>query len=307
MSLGGGHKKSCYLRTMQNRRNFIKQASLLAAGSLVAPQLFSSNGLMAFSSKNIGLQLYSLRAMVNKEGIQATLEAVAKIGYKNLETAGYNDGKIYDLTPADFKKRVSDLGMICTSAHLGQSYSKEKDAEVMGWWDQAIEAHHELGAKYLVQPFMPVGEKSKLDDLKIYCEYFSKVGAKTREADISFGYHNHAGEFKKIGDQVIYDYMLSHTDKEKVCFELDVYWCQEGGANPVEYLKKYPKQITLAHIKDAKEIGASGEMDFEGIFKQMNRNNMKDWYVEIEEYTNNDPLASAQQSFDYLDKAKYVK
>jgi sugar phosphate isomerase/epimerase len=245
--------------------------------------------------------------MVSKSGIQAVLEAVAKIGYKNLETAGYGDGKIYGLEPADFKKRVADLGMKFTSAHLGQSYSKDKDAEVMAWWDKAIETHHAAGAKYMVQPFMPVGEKNKLDDLKLYCDYFSKVGAKVAKADMIFGYHNHTGEFKKIGDHVILDYMLDNVDKDSAFFELDVYWCQEGGASPVEYLKKYPKQFKLTHIKDAKEIGASGKMDFEAIFKQMNANKIKDWYVEIEEYTNNDAVDSAKQSFDYLNKANYVK
>ncbi len=100
--------------------------------------------------------------------------------------------------------------------------------------------------------------------------------------------------------------MLAHTDADNVCFELDVYWCQVGGANPAEYLKKYKDQIILTHIKDEKEIGASGDMDFAAIFKQMNKNKIQDWYVEIEQYTNNDPLASAQESFDFLKRAKYV-
>ena len=71
---------------MQNRRDFLKQSSILLAGSLVAPQLMASSGLNGNSAKNIGIQLYSLRDMVNKQGIQTVLEAVAKIGYKNLET-----------------------------------------------------------------------------------------------------------------------------------------------------------------------------------------------------------------------------
>ena len=292
---------------MQNRRNFLKQASLLAAGSLVAPQLISSNGFILPSVKNIGLQLYSLRGMVNSDGIQPTLEAVAKIGYINLETAGYADGKIYGLKPVEFKKQVDSLGMKVTSAHLGQSYTKGSEDKVMDWWKIATEAHQKAEMIYMVMPFLPVGEKNELDELKRYCEYFNKVGELTKKAGITFGFHNHAGEFKKIGDHVIYDYMLANTDKDKVCFELDVYWCQVGGANPAEYLKKYSDQIILTHIKDEKEIGASGMMDFEAIFKQMNRNKMKDWYVEIEEYTNNDPLASARQSFDYLKQARYVK
>lgn len=292
---------------MQNRRNFLKQSSLLLAAGLVTPSLFASDLLPAAKAKNIGLQLYSLRDMVSKEGIKATLEAVAKIGYKNLEAAGYGDGKIYGLAPVEFKKMVDDLGMKFTSAHLGQGYSKDKDVEVMAWWDQAIDAHQKAGAKYMVQPFMAVNEKSKLEELKIYCDYFSKVGAKVADAGMTFGYHNHSHEFHNIGDVKIYDYMLENVDKSKVFFELDVYWCQVGGSDPIEYLKKYPKQINLTHIKDEKEIGASGEMDFEGIFKQMRSNKMKDWYVEIERYTNDDPLASAVESFKYLDDAKYVK
>lgn len=297
---------------MQNRRDFLKTSALLAAGGIVAPKLLSSSpmfsplGIPVPAGKNIGFQLYSVRDLIGKQGIQFALEAVAKIGYKNLETAGYSDGKIYGLDPADFKKRVDDLGMKVTNAHLGHGYSKDKDAEVMDWWDQAIEAHHKGGFIYMVQPSMPVNEKSPLDQLKLYCDYFSKVGRKTAEAGIAFGYHNHTGEFKKIGRHMILDYMLNKVDKKHMFFELDVYWCKMGGADPAAYLKTYPKQIKWTHIKDAKEIGASGTMDFKAIFDQMNANGITDWYVEIEEYTHGDPVRSARESYEFLDRAEYV-
>ncbi|MEG1545096.1 MAG: sugar phosphate isomerase/epimerase, partial [Tannerellaceae bacterium] len=54
-------------------------------------------------------------------------------------------------------------------------------------------------------------------------------------------------------------------------------------------------------------IGGSKKIDFKPIFDQMYANNVKDWYVEVERYTNNDPVASVQQSYDYLNKAEYVK
>ncbi len=292
---------------MKNRRDFLKQTSLIIAGGLIAPKVLSSEMMLPSAGKNIGLQLYSLRDMISKSGIQAVLEAVAKIGYRNLEAAGYGDGKLYGLEPADFKKRVDDLGMKFTSSHVGHNYSKATEAEVMAWWDKTIEAHHTAGAKYMVQASMPVNEKSKIEDLQLYCDYFSMVGERSSKAGIGFGYHNHTGEFKKIGENVILDYMLAHVNKKDVFFELDVYWCHEGGANPVEYLKKYAGQFRLTHIKDEKEIGASGKMDFKSIFEQMKADGIKDWYVEIEEYTNGDAVASAQQSFDYLNKAAYVK
>ena len=290
---------------MQNRRDFLRNASLLLAGGLAVPQILTSCGASA-SAKNIGLQLYSLRDIVKDQGIQPVLEMVAKMGYVNLETAGYNKGKIYDMAPKEFKQRVNDLGMKCTSAHLGQSFTKEKENEVMAWWDEAVEAHNELGVKYMIQPFMPVNDKTTLDDIKMYCDYFNTVGYKTAAASIAFGYHNHAFEFRKIDGQLIYDYMLQNVSKNHVLFQLDVYWCKEGGYDPVAYLKKYADQIQVVHIKDAKEIGASGEIDFKPIFDQMNTNGIKDWYVEVERYTNNNSKESVQQSFDYLNKAPYV-
>lgn len=292
---------------MQNRRNFLKSASLMLAGGLVAPQLLSScKGTPAASAKNIGLQLYSLRDLVKESGIQVVLETASKMGYKNLETAGYDNGKIYGLAPAEFKKIVNDLGMKCTSAHLGQAFTKEKEAEVMGWWDQAIEAHNELGVKYMVQPWMPVNDQTTLDDLKMYCDYFNTVGYKTAAASIAFGYHNHDFEFRKVEDQVIYDFLLDNVSQNHVFFQMDVYWVTMGGSDPVAYLKARPSQFKTIHIKDEKEIGASGKMNFQPIFEQMKVNNVKDWYVEVEQYTNNDPVESVQQSIDFLSKAEYV-
>lgn len=290
---------------MQNRRNFLKQASMLLAGGLVAPQLLSS--CAEKSKKHIGLQLYSLRDLVKDEGIQKVLETASKIGYTNLETAGYDKGKIYGLAPSEFKKMCNDLGMKCTSAHLGQAFTKEKEAEVMAWWDQAIDAHNELGVKYMVQPWMPVNDQTTLDDLKMYCDYFNTVGYKTAAASIAFGYHNHAFEFRKIEDKLIYDFLLDNVSPNHVFFQMDVYWVTQGGADPVAYLKERPSQFKTIHIKDDKEIGASNKMNFKPIFDQMYANNVKDWYVEVEQYTNNNPVESCQQSYDYLNAADYVK
>ena len=121
------------------------------------PQLLTScagKASASESSKYIGLQLYSLRDLVKEEGIQKVLETASKMGYKNLETASYDNGKIYGLAPAEFKKMVNDLGMKCTSAHLGQAFTKEKEAEVMSWWDQAIDAHNEVHYLNLIFLFL---------------------------------------------------------------------------------------------------------------------------------------------------------
>ena len=250
---------------MQNRRNFLKQASLMLAGGLVAPQLLSSCGgksgqaaaTASESSKYIGLQLYSLRDLVKEEGIQKVLETAAKMGYKNLETASYDNGKIYGLAPAEFKKMVNDLGMKCTSAHLGQAFTKEKEAEVMSWWDQAIDAHNELGVKYMVQPWMPVNDKTTLDDLKMYCDYFNTVGYKTAAASIAFGYHNHDFEFTKLDGKYALDILYEEVPASLLQTELDTCWVNVGGEDPVAYLTKYSGRAPVLHLKDF--VGSKSE------------------------------------------------
>lgn len=293
---------------MQNRRDFLKRASMLLAGGVVAPHLLSScGGGSGATSKRIGLQLYSLREMVKDDGIQAVLETVAKMGYKHVETAGYDDGKIYGLEPLDFKKRLDDLGLRCTSAHLGPDISKETEAQVMAWWDKAIECYNKVGAKYLVKPSMPINAKTTVDDMKMYCDYYTSVGYKTAAASMAFGYHNHDFEFQHSFDgKTGYDFLLDNVSKQHVFFQMDVYWVMMAKHDPVKYLKERPEQFKTIHIKDEKEIGASGLMNFQPIFEQMKANNVKDWYVEVEKYTNNDPVASVQESIDYLDKAPYV-
>ena len=291
---------------MTNRRDFLRQASMLVAGGVIGGSILSSCGKTP--KKHIGLQLYSLRDDVKDLGIQKVLEIVAGMGYVNLETAGYNDGLIYNIAPAEFKKMVDDLGMKVTSAHVGRDPGADQEAD-MDWWNKAIEAHVAADMKYMVMPWSNLGRDDvTLDDVKRYAEYFNTIGLKTAGASIAFGYHNHAFEFKyKIDDVPLYDLLMEHTSPRHVFFQNDVYWTQVGGYDPVEYLKKYPQRIKTLHIKDEKAIGVSGNMDFEAIFNQAYENGIiKDWYVEVEEYDGT-PQEDVKKSYDFLAEADFVK
>jgi len=122
-----------------------------------------------------------------------------------------------------------------------------------------------------------------------------------------FGYHNHSQEFSTKLDSgiIIYDYMLQNTDPSKVMFEIDLYWCVAGGADPVYYFNKYPGRFELWHIKDKEEIGASGMMDFASIWAGAARSGMQYGIVEVERY-NFDEYTSCLKSLDFLNAAPYV-
>ena len=203
-----------------------------------------------------------------KENPDSTIRAVADIGYKFVEAAGYSDGKFYGMEPQDFERLVEENQMAFLGSHTGQDLPDSASWEkTMQWWDEAIAAHKEAGVEYIVQPWMGSKGYESLEGLKRYCEYFEAVGEKCNEAGIRFGYHNHAKEFQELEGEIIYDYMLENTDPEKVMFQIDLYWIVEGGADPVEYFEKYPGRFWLWHVKDEKELGASGEIDFERIWE----------------------------------------
>ena len=265
----------------------------------------------AKKKKDIAIQLYSVRDIINNgTDLNVVLKNLAQMGYTSIEAANYDNGKFYGKTPEEFKNAVEKAGMKVLSSHCSRGLSDKEVAsgdfsESLKWWDQSIAAHKAAGMKYIVNP--GIGVPKTMKEMKMYCDYFNTVGYKTAAASIAFGYHNHAFEFRKIGDQLIYDFLLHNVSPNHVFFEMDVYWVQEGGGDPVAYLKNRPSQFKAVHIKDEKEIGASGKMNFKPIFDQMYANNIKDWYVEVEQYTQNDPVASVQQSYDYLNKADYVK
>jgi sugar phosphate isomerase/epimerase len=289
---------------MSNRRNFLKSGSLVLASAIFGNHLLTASESDKKKKKAIGLQLYSLKDAM-KTDVLGTLKQVGDIGFTTLESANYADRKIYGLAPAEFKKTIDNLGMKFTSAHLaGPNYTKETAKEAMEWWKFAIEDHAAAGAKFLVKPSMPIPKK--LDELKIWCDYYNAVGELTNASDIRFGFHNHAKEFVDIEGEIMYDYMLKHTDPKKVFFEMDVYWLKKGGYNPVDYMTKYPDRFPVLHIKDEKELGASGEIDFKPIYKAAYKNGLEDSFVEVERY-DFEPIESVRKSYQFLNDASYVK
>ena len=279
--------------------------------TFIALAVFVSGGMVSCTApkpvKEVGLQLYSIRDQM-KTDVKGTIEKVGAMGYKFVETAGYGDGKIYGMEPADFKALCDANGLNLYAAHCGQAVPDSAGWEAnMAWWDTCIAAHKAAGVQYIVQPFMDGVGYESLAGVQRYCDYFNAVGEKCNAAGIRFGYHNHDGEFKELEGQIIYDYMLKNTDPAKVMFEMDLFWITKGGKNPVDYFNAYPGRFELWHVKDLRELGgADAIMDFKPIFENAEKAGMKKYIVEVEEYNSN-PIDGVKQSLEFLQNAEFVK
>ncbi|MGE8421903.1 MAG: sugar phosphate isomerase/epimerase [Sphingobacterium siyangense] len=262
------------------------------------------------AKKEIGLQLYSVREEIGKNpNFDQILQKISALGYTGVEAAGYKDGKLYNLSPQEFKAKVEKAGMKVISSHATKTLSDKELAsgdftESLKWWDECIATHKAAGMKYIVTPWMDVPKTLK--DLETQCRYLDAVGAKCRQQGIVYGYHNHSHEFRKVEDKVMYDYMIEHTNPENVFFEMDVYWAVMGQVSPVDYFNKYAGRFKALHIKDHREIGQSGMVGFDAIFNNSKVAGLQYIFVELEE-TRNDIYTGLQQSIDYLKKASFVK
>ena len=146
-----------------------------------------------------------------------------------------------------------------------------------------------------------------MKEMKMYCNYFNEIGKRCQQNGMKFGYHNHAHEFQKVENQaVMLDYMIENTNPEYVFFQMDVYWIVRGQHSPVDYFNKYPGRFTVLHIKDDKEIGDSGMVGFDAIFRNAKVAGVKHIVAEIEGYSC--PVEeSVKKSLDYLLDAPFVK
>lgn len=297
------------LKQNHNSRHYIMKVRyllVLFALLMAVPQVVSAK-----KKKDISVQLYSMRDLI-KDGssLDAVLNSLAKMGYTSVEAANYNNGKFYGRTPEEFKNAVEKTGMKVLSSHCSRGLSDKELAsgdfsESLKWWDQSIAAHKAAGMSYIVNP--GIGVPKTMKEMQMYCDYFNEIGKRCKANGMKFGYHNHAHEFQKVENKaVMLDYMIENTNPEYVFYQMDVYWIVRGQHSPVDYFNKYPGRFTMLHIKDHKEIGQSGMVGFDAIFKNADTAGVKHIVAEIEDYSC--PVEeSVKQSIDYLLKAPFVK
>lgn len=285
------------------RREFVQKGGLSIA-ALSLPEW-----LLAAKIDNIGIQLYTLRDDMKKDA-KATIKAVSKIGFTQVEGYNYN-GKFWEMPAVEFKKYLDDLGLSMPSMHIGSGRTQNFGPSLAKDLEQVCDDAAKVGLKYIVCPWIPAAEYETEDALKQTIDFFNKSAEKIKSFGLQFAYHNHSFEFKEVAGKTVYDHLLDGTDKELVKFEMDLFWVYHGRKTPKEYFDKYLGRFHLYHIKDMDitnrdrnaEVG-TGSIDFKNILALNELSGCKYFYYEQESY-NYTPLESAKKSYGYLNKLKF--
>ncbi|MGO3193287.1 MAG: sugar phosphate isomerase/epimerase family protein [Sphingobacterium sp.] len=241
---------------MQNsRRKFLRQAGLGLSAAFLTPYLNSCESKIGNGPfDNLGLQLYSIRDIVNADPI-TTLKTIGTIGYKHVETFGVDAqaGTYWGLSIAELKKVLNDNNIKTHSGHydmskyLSSKYTKSENLE------KYIEIAHQLDQKYVIAPVMGMEDLNnlKVEDYQYAAEQLNKVGEMAKKAGIKIAYHNHFWEFRNFANGTKgLDILIAFTEPDLVDFELDIYWIEKAGLNAQSYFEKYPGRFKLWHLKD---------------------------------------------------------
>lgn len=194
-----------------------------------------------------GINLFSVHEQLGEDYF-GTLERVAAAGYKNLELIGFNTRtykRFIEEIPAEkLREKIKQLGMTAISAHEMNNPSEPIDTHD---WDSVMKYYDQLNCPSIVLPSVWIQD---LETTMRAAEQLNRVGKRMRDHGFSFYLHNHAHEFKRIGEQTLFDHLIEYTDPAYVRFELDLVWVLRAGLNPLDILHKLGERCDIVHQKD---------------------------------------------------------
>lgn len=200
--------------------------------------------------QEIGLQLYSLREQF-KGDVEGTLKLINEWGITAIEGGG-----TYGLSQEDFQALLKKYDLHVRS--VGASYDDLNNVESI------IKNAKDFGANYVMCAWIPhKGDSFTIEDAKKAVALFNMAGKKMKAAGITFAYHAHGYEFRPYENGTLFDYMAKNAEDFK--FEMDVYWVQHGGADPLKVLNTYPDKFALMHLKDMEKGVTSNNTGHEDV------------------------------------------
>ncbi len=294
---------------LSNDTGSISRRGLLSKGVVMAAVLASGANAAAGSQKRqtrtkrrarvqIGLQLYSVREDCKRD-LPGVLAAVAKMGYKGVEFAGY-----YDRSAKQLRKMLDNNGLVCCGTHTGM------DTLLGDNLARTIEFNRTLGNKYLIVPGLPekyrASRQAWLDTAKL----FNELAEKVKPHGMQVGYHNHSVEFTAMDGELPWDTFYGNTRKD-VIMQIDVGNAIHGGADPLPYLYQYPGRAITVHVKEFSETNkkaliGEGDVSWKAFFALCKAVGQTEWYIVEQESYAYPPLECVERCLRNLRKMKLI-
>jgi sugar phosphate isomerase/epimerase len=267
------------------RRAFLRALAALGAGPATALARSSAPAL------RWGLQLYTVRALLARD-LDATLTAVAALGYREVEFVGH-DGR----DARTLRRALDAAGLVAPSVQV--RLDALRAAAVGATLDHAAAVGH----RWVVLGWLAPAERRFGGHWRTVAEVLTAAGAAASARGMRVAYHHHDFEFAPLGATTGWDALTGTTDAALVDLEVDTYWAAVAGRDPAALLRAHAGRVRLVHLKDVGpdrafcDVGA-GTLDWRTILAAARDAGVEHRFVEHDAPT--DPWASARSSLAYL-------
>ena len=251
-----------------------------------------------------GAQMYSVRTLTQTaESLDATLKAISEMGYTTVQLSGQNP----EIDPHAIRDMLDKYSLTCPATHIQFKEMEENLPAV-------IERHKLWGVPYPGIGAMPFDMGGSIEGYMEFARRANIIGKKLKDAGLTFIYHNHAFEFARFGGTTGMEILFDEF--KDVQFEIDVYWVQSGGADPVEWINKVKGRMDVVHFKemvgtrptkehpsmtDMAPIG-EGNFDWKKIMQACDDTGVKFAFIEQDNAVDTDPLGCMRTSINNLTK-----
>ncbi len=292
------------------RRDFIQKTSLATAGLMASSSLFAKS-IEEEIVRSFGFQAYTVRDVIYKD-MAGTLKSLKKAGYSYMELFDFQDGKVLGKSISEAKKIFSKSKIKVKSIHVNIGDANKKVSGTMRHeFQRAIDDAAELGAEYIVCPYLIESDRQTIDQYKAVAALCQKCGEMSQKSGLTFAYHNHAFEFEPIQRQIPYDILLE-TDPFYVKMELDIYWTRYAGQDPLNLIRENKGRFPLWHVKDLSldqgkpmtEVG-NGIIDWQQLFRHQQESSMRYFFVEQDRNFAVNSVESLKTSIKHLKRMKF--
>jgi sugar phosphate isomerase/epimerase len=228
--------------------------------------------------------------------IASTLERVRAIGYQAVQVSGIPS---YD--EKELKQILDGEGLVCAATH-------EPGHRILDEPEKVAEHLHLLGCRDTAFPHPGERSLATLEDVLDLAADLNRAGQVLHEAGLRLSYHNHQVEFRRLGGRTVLEILYAETDPRYLLAELDTYWVQYGGGDPVAWCKAMTGRMPVLHVKDYgindehkiayREVG-NGNLDWPAIIAAGDAAGVAYYAVE-QDTCPGDAFDSVRQSFEFM-------
>ena len=247
----------------------------------------------------IALQLYTLREFCrDRRALADTCRRIREIGYEAVQVSGVDRSVVPE---TEIRAIGAEHGLTICATHEGSEEILQNPARV-------VERLQQIGCSLTAYPFPKGFDLSDEAAVGQLIRALENAGQVLADAGLVLAYHHHHHEFRRQGGQLILEKILAETSPRHLQAELDTYWVQFGGGNPVSWCEQVTGRLPIIHLKDYRinaqsqvefaEVG-SGNLDMPAIIRAAEKAGCR-WFAVEQDTCAGDPFEAITRSFRYL-------